>query len=677
MHRYGIYPSTAREAFEDVDDRSPDDVIESLLGPASRGALTPALLELEGREGFLDELSRRVPHSRPDLEAALEDALARRRVDGELLLTGAEAVAILLREAGVRLVFGYAGTSELALCDRVARTPDVELLNGRGDKESAFMAGGASFLTPVAGAAIIHAARGLTNAAGAVGDLRRNEVATTLIVGLPSTGSAPYLPPHGEDGLLRGIGSFAKWWYEAGPPPEDEGARAEAAADFVESVRHALEVAATRPFGPTLVGVPQDVAETPWIPQSTLVRRDRPVPAPAVSEVEDLVAAIEEAERPLLFVDDYLLKYPGARERLRAFAARLGAPVLQVRYVRGPMLFERLSRTDVPQFVGWYDRADPRHARLLLEADLLITLEDRNLYPRVVGELPPCRKAAITSDASKVRKNGYLGEDDVLAVGDVGAILDRVVEGLAHREEREPWSEEAATTNGTTVQLSEAAAAVRAVVAGAFADVLASVPQPLLVDDSQMLGGLLSDEYDRFPPGLRVFGSHGGFVGCGIACATGLALSEPGCTVICTLGDHGFTNGLQGLAAAGHERAPVTYVVCNNGGSVSLHKQSASDDDRSFDAGAHPYLHNAASTSYVDLARAFGVRATSFRCDPGLGEERLAEVAAALREELGRAREAREPSLVEIQLPPLGEAWDGIWATAGNERAALELAGAR
>jgi acetolactate synthase-1/2/3 large subunit len=667
VNRYGIYPSVERAAFERAD-ADIEAVVEELLGPASGGALTPALVELEGRTGLVEDLASRLSRPRDDVEPALEQALERRRPEGELVLTGAEVVALLLREAGVRRVFAYAGTSELALCDRIARTPGVELVNGRGDKESAFMAGGASLLTAGAGAAVIHAARGLTNAAGAVADLRRNEVATTLIVGLPSTGSAPYLPPHGEHGLLRGIGSFAKAWHEVGAPPEDDADRRSAAVEFVRVVREALDVAKARPFGPTLVGIPQDVAETAWIPWSALERRE-PARAAAVSEAGEVAAALAEAERPLLFVDDYFLRYPDARRRLRALGVLTAAPILQLRYTRGAMLFERLSAADVPSFVGWYDRGNPQHARLMLETDLLITLEDRNLYPRVVGELPRCRKVAITSDASKARKNGYLGDDDVLAVGDVGAIIDEVVAALRGGAEHEPWAEPA--PDGDETPISAAAAALRSVVAGALADVLEDASQPVVVDDSQMLGGLLADEYERFPSRLRVFGSHGGFVGCGIAYATGLALAEPGCTAVCTLGDQGFTNGLQGLAAAGQEGAPVTFVVGNNGGSVSLHKQSSSDDARSFDSGTHRYLRNAANLDYVELARSFGIRATSLRCDP-LDERRLETIATALRDELRRAVLERTPSLIELELPPLGEAWDGIWATAGNEQAALQ-----
>src|SRR6266567_5012549 len=46
--------------------------------------------------------------------------------------TGAEAIAAVLRQAGVTHVFAYAGTSELAMCDAVDRAHDIALVNGRG-----------------------------------------------------------------------------------------------------------------------------------------------------------------------------------------------------------------------------------------------------------------------------------------------------------------------------------------------------------------------------------------------------------------------------------------------------------------------------------------------------------------------------------------------------------------
>src|ERR1051325_5853064 len=83
-------------------------------------------------------------------------------------LTGAEAIARVLSDSGTSIAFAYAGTSELALCEAIDRIDGVRLVNGRGDKESAFMAAGANLLSPGRGVAILHGARGLTNAAGGI-----------------------------------------------------------------------------------------------------------------------------------------------------------------------------------------------------------------------------------------------------------------------------------------------------------------------------------------------------------------------------------------------------------------------------------------------------------------------------------------------------------------------------
>jgi acetolactate synthase-1/2/3 large subunit len=53
-----------------------------------------------------------------------------------MVLTGAEAIAVLLADAGVTDVFAYARTSEFALCDAVDHATGIRVINGRDDRES-------------------------------------------------------------------------------------------------------------------------------------------------------------------------------------------------------------------------------------------------------------------------------------------------------------------------------------------------------------------------------------------------------------------------------------------------------------------------------------------------------------------------------------------------------------
>ncbi|ASW57180.1 hypothetical protein CIK06_28110 [Plantactinospora sp. KBS50] len=588
----------------------------------------------------------------------------------QLSLTGAEAVASLLAAAGVARVFVYAGTSELALADAIDRIDGIHLSNGRGDKESAFMAAGASLLDPNRGVAVLHGARGLTNAMGAVADARRSEAGTLYLVGLPSTGSARFHPPHGEPGLLDGLGGLVDWRWQAGPVPADPQELRRVARRFVGRLRQALGFSARAPHRPAVFGLPQDVAEQRWLPLAALAAPATARPAP-VADRSDLEAAVEElarADRALLLVDDHALRYRGIRTALDQISTALGAPVLQVRYRRGPMLFERLRRDEVRNFVGWLDPFDPVHRDLLDQSDLIVTVEDRNIYERVVGTLPECRKIAVNTDPGKVSKNEYMKEKDLLVVGDPARTVRDLTKllrdrGTAHRTS---WfGAQVRTRTAVAVEpVAPAVVAGRRAVLRALADVLAGWDRPVLVDDSQMFGGLIAEHYDDLPKGLRVFGGHGAFVGSGLSYATGLAIAHDEIRVMCTLGDQAFTNSFQGLVAATQERARVLFLVCNNGESVSLKKQGTA----SYGEMTRSYLSNVPGMRYHAVAGALGVHAAEVTVPLGGPAQ---EVDAGIRRftaALVRAAAVDGPSLVELVLPSAPEVWAGIWLTHGFER---------
>jgi acetolactate synthase-1/2/3 large subunit len=670
LTRFGLQHTEIRAAY--ASGATVEDMVCAILNRPAGGAngLPLGLIDDLGRDAFVKAVASTLHCSPGAVSHVVNEAIPPRE---DVLLTGAEAIALSLYRAGIRVIFGYAGTSELALCDAFARVG--MLVNGRGDKEALFEAGGASRLRPGNGAALLHGARGLTNAMGALADLRRNEAGTVAVVGLPSTGSQPFLPPHGEPGLISSAGHFAKSWVELTAVPEDEEERADAVARLASALHESVLRAACPPHGPVLLAVPQDVAEKPWVPLADLP--DMPTvdvaatgAQPEDGDLRSTAEIVASAQRPAVLVDDYALVYDGIRAALAEFCARTGAPVFQVKYRRGPMMFERLSSSAVPNFVGWYEPNDPMHQAVMDSADLLVTVEDRNMYPRVLGELPDCRKIALTTKPDAAEKNGYLGPDDLVVHGNVITALHRITRTVACDGDRFRWYADivATTPRRETPPVPESAAVIRSGIARTISDAVSKLGrQAVLVDDSQMFGGLLAEEYDLLPDDLRVFGGHGGFVGGGIATATGLAVGEPGVKVFCCLGDQAFTNGFQGLVGAVQESTPVTFLVCNNGGAVSLRKQSRPAGW--LEATQHDYLANAdGAADYMSIASAVGVRSTRVDLTDWLDQGRSTARLERLAQALDDAAAHEGPTLVELVLPSDPDFWSGVWITEGFEK---------
>ena len=587
-------------------------------------------------------------------------------------------IAQILRRCQVGHVFAYPGTSELALCDTLIGVKNICLINGRGDKESAFMAAGGSLYNPCKTVALLHGARGLTNAAGAIADAYRNELQTVFFVGLPSTTSARFLPPHGEKNLMSSVGNFTKSFHvvtEAPNSTDTPRQRRMKVHQFLMTVVDALLDVRRPPFGPTLCGIPQDCLEQKWITSKdvTDILRTRdlhPRSHRGGVGIEKMMRILEESDKPLILVDDFLFHYHEAHSALKKFAHAVCAPIVQIHYKRGPMFFERIDSRYNPYFIGQYNVNLKAHQHIMKDTDVLVTLEDRNAYQRVVGVLPTCCKIAITTNAGMTKKNEYLRDDDVLVeTDDIIALLISAAQRLRLRVRRNHLQIKKQCTvlraaAHIPTRIDAKYTFVRKTLPSVIAQVLSHNRSSYIIDDSQMFGGLLAEQYELFQRKTRVFGDHGAFVGAGISYANGFALCNPKATVLCTLGDQAFTNGLQGLVAAVENNISITYIVCNNQQSVSLLKQAHFQHFVRLRKSA--FLLNA-PISYSKIASAIGIRSTLFTVPVVSNKRQCNMKEKELYAILGKAINYKGPALIELIMPSEQDAWSGIWATSGNE----------
>jgi acetolactate synthase-1/2/3 large subunit len=257
-------------------------------------------------------------------------------------------------------------------------------------------------------------------------------------------------------------------------------------------------------------------------------------------------------------------------------------------------------------------------------------------------------------------KNGTLGVDDLVLEGDCEALIIAITQSLdrlgpgVHRLDIGARRARVAAVHkrGVRTRLGES-------IAASLGRVLAFQRAPIVVDDSQIFGGLIAASYAALPDHVRIVGDHSGSIGSGIGYATGVAAANPSSEVWCFLGDQGFLNGSQALACIGELQLGVKIVVCNNGGSVSLRTQIAAQDSQAFDAGRGPFLGNGPNVSVVDIAKGFGVSASSVSMTTEPAD------VVTLDSALTVAASSHRPYLLEIITPSDLAHWHGAWATKG------------
>ncbi|WP_241777805.1 thiamine pyrophosphate-dependent enzyme [Streptomyces sp. CT34] len=498
-----------------------------------------------------------------------------------------DAVIDFCRHVGMDTVFGNPGSTELRLLRDWPE--DLRFVLGLQESTVVAMAAGHALGTGRASLAVLHSAGGVGHALGAVVNAYRDRVPLVVLAGQQSRALLPYRPFLGADEPEQFPRPYVKW--------SRQPARGQ---DVPAAFAEAYRVAMTHPRGPVFLSVPEDDWDCPAAPVPPRAVYDAFSADPAA--LAELAAALDAARRPALVVGPGV-ENEGAGSDVVALAERARAAV----YI-GPLSGRSGFPETHPLFQGFLPPVRDRLADRLAGHDLIVAL-GAPLFTYHVQVPDPDSDSDSDLDPA-YGGGGPSANSGLLGDGSVLYHLDCDPEQAAWL----PVGTSILTTLRPAVRaLTGLVRAVGPAAGGTHGDA-AGVPGGTHGDDAGAQGGgrslppvrprpaaippadpipaghVLDLLRERLPDGavlVEEAPSHrddlharvpieraGGFLttgngtlGWGLPLAVGRALAAgSGERVVCVLGDGSAMYSVQALWTAVRHRAPVTFVLLDNGG---------------------------------------------------------------------------------------------------------------
>ena len=358
--------------------------------------------------------------------------------DSALLgLNGGQIFAELLREHGVKHVFGYPGGAILPVFDGIYQSKDFDLILPRHEQGAGHMAEGYARATGKVGVVVVTSGPGATNTVTAMQDAFSDGTPLIVFTGqVPTTaiGSDAF-----QEADVLGISRFCTKW----------NVMVKDIADLPRIMRQAFLIAQGGRPGPVLVDLPKDVTS------STLVRATTSQPSipsfykyqlnPAGrrKEQEELCQRAAEminvARRPVFYVGQGATEYSAL---VRQIAGKGRIPVTTTLQAMG--VFDELNPLSL-HMLGMHGSAYANHA--MQNADCIVAIGAR-FDDRVTGNIkkfaPAARRAAKEGRGGIIHleimsKNiNKTVQTDIAIEGDCGESVKMMLNHIVY-DAREEW----------------------------------------------------------------------------------------------------------------------------------------------------------------------------------------------------------------------------------------------
>src|SRR5271156_499953 len=473
-------------------------------------------------------------------------------------MSGKRAFLDLLKQEGVKVMFGNPGTTELPLMDAFAVENDIRYILGLQEAALMAMADGYAQASGDLAVLNLHVAPGLGNAMGMLYDAMKANSPVLVTAGQQDLEYVVAEPVLTAD-LPTLARPFVKW-----------AAEVHRVEDLPRYVHRAVKTALAPPTGPVFLGLPGDILKNDAdidLGEPTRVAPRIRGDAEAIAAAAELLA---KAERPVIIAGDAVAQ-SRAHKELAALAEAIAAPVY-VEFIPNTASFPATH----PLYRGSMTRTQAGVREVLDQHDLLFSVGG-DLFtwslPSSVDTGPPGLPLIhLDTDPWQIGKN-YPAQ--VAILGDPKATLPEITAAVGARMTASAKSAAAARLKSTTEAIKQDLGAFRAK-ARALAGKKPVQPLALLEAIGAMLpmDAVVIEEVLSSSPGARslinsndeqsFYGLRGGGIGWGLPAAIGAKLALPDRPVVALIGDGSAMYTIQGLWTAARYRLPVVWVIFNN-----------------------------------------------------------------------------------------------------------------
>lgn len=504
------------------------------------------------------------------------------------VISGSEILLRSLVLEGVDCVFGYPGGAVLYIYDAMHGFSDFNHVLTRHEQGA------------------IHAADGYARASGKVGVCiaTSGPGATNLVTGIATAfmDSVPLVVITGNV-ISSLIGSDA--FQEADItgitlPITKHSYLVRDVEDLPRIIHEAFHIANTGRKGPVLIDIPKDIsaAKTLFKPVTEVsIRGYNPTVSPNKLQVDKLIKAIEQSERPLILAGGGVV-YSGGHEELLEFVTKTQIPITTTLLGLGAFPSGNDLFLGMPGMHGTYTANKSIQA-----ADLLINIGAR-FDDRVTGKLsgfaPLAKIVHIDIDPAEIGKNV---PTDIPIVGDVKTVLQIVNQQAKLADKADAWRAQLKASCAEypfSYKDSEVELKPQWVVEMIHETTNGDAIVTTDVGQHQMWAA----QYYKFnKPRSWVTSGGLGTMGFGFPSAIGAQMANPDRVVVSINGDGGMQMCAQELAICAINNIPVKVAIINNQvlGMVRQWQELIYDN-------RYSHIDLSGSPDFVKLSEAYGVK---------------------------------------------------------------------